>query len=388
MTRRPRLLLLCTAGTIGGTERVVLSLARQFASRGVDVRAIFPGSPTAGPLIAWARDEGVVAEAHADLLPMATARGMGDIMRLRALVRAWRPDVVNLHYGGNHISIKDVLAVRLAGRARCVVTVQHPTPWREAGMNKRRMTGLAAKLCDAVVAPSRAMRDVLLEAGITFSKIRLVPVGVRPPSVMPERPAARERLGLPREAFIVGSLGRVVREKGVYDLLEGFSATTPGANDVLVIAGEGSARSALEAAAAPLGSRVRFLGRVSSADDVYAALDVFALPSHNEGFGLVFVEAAFHGVPSIGADVGGVPDAIADGVTGLLVPANDCSAIAAAIAKMRDDAPYRLALGSAARDRARKEFTEELMADRYADAYGLSRYGASSAGVEETVSRV
>lgn len=386
MSRPTRLLLLSTAGTIGGTERVVLSLARQFSARGADVRAIFPQSANAGPLIAWARDEGVDAETDPRLLPMATVRGARDIVRLRALVRSWKPDVVNLHYGGNHISIKDVIAVRLAGRARCVASVHHPTPWREAGMNKRRMTRMATKLCAAVVVQSRAMRDVLLEAGVDRAKIRLVPLGVRPPAVTAERGAARERLGLPSGAFIVGALGRLVPEKGVQDLVTAFGSVPVSGSEMLVIAGEGPERGALEVDAAPLGSRVRFLGAVPSTDDFYAAIDVFALPSYNEGFGIVFVEAAFHGVPSIAANVGGVPDAIADGITGLLVPVGDHDAIAAAIVRLRDDAPFRRSLGEAARTRARREFAEELMADRYADAYGLPSSSVPAAVVEETAS--
>lgn len=384
MTRAPRVLLLSTAGAIGGTERVVLSLARQFSARGVDVRAIFPKSADAGSLIAWARDEGVAAETDPRLLPMATARGARDILRLRGLVRSWKPDVVNLHYGGNHISIKDVIAVRLAG-TRCVASVHHPTPWRNAGMNKRRMTRMATKLCAAVVVQSRAMRDVLLEAGVDRGKIRLVPLGVQPPATGMERRAARTRLGLQNDAFIVGALGRLVPEKGVRDLIAAFGTVPPTGSDMLVIAGDGPERNALESAAAPFGSRVRFLGAVASTDDFYAALDVFALTSHNEGFGLVFVEAAFRGVPSIGGDVGGVPDAVQDGVTGLLVKPGDTAAIASAIVRMRDDAPYRLALGAAAEARARAELTEALMADRYAEAYGLPGRAISDA-TEETAS--
>jgi glycosyltransferase involved in cell wall biosynthesis len=112
--------------------------------------------------------------------------------------------------------------------------------------------------------------------------------------------------------------------------------------------------------------RAIFLGRVPDTTDVYAASDLFVLPSHLEGFGLVFIEAAFHGVPSIGTNVGGVPYAIEDGKTGMLVPVKDDAAFAASIKKLWDHAALRQQMGEAARARACSEFTEARMAERYA----------------------
>ncbi len=91
---------------------------------------------------------------------------------------------------------------------------------------------------------------------------------------------------------------------------------------------------------------------------------------HNSLDGLlVYVEAAFYGIPSIGTNAGGAPDAIADGETGLLVPSGDIAALTAAIDRLHHDTDLRLRLGRAACLRANSEFTEEHMADRYAKIY-------------------
>jgi glycosyltransferase involved in cell wall biosynthesis len=102
---------------------------------------------------------------------------------------------------------------------------------------------------------------------------------------------------------------------------------------------------------------------------LYAAADVFVLPSYLEGFGLVYAEAAMHGVPSIGADVGSVPEVVKHGETGLIVPPAQPDALAAAILSLRDNGALCSQLGANARARAHAEFTEPLVADRYIDAF-------------------
>jgi glycosyltransferase involved in cell wall biosynthesis len=185
---------------------------------------------------------------------------------------------------------------------------------------------------------------------------------------MVSRAEARDKLGLARDAFVVSALARLSREKGIADLIEGV-ARVPESNVPvhLVIAGEGGARAELEAlAASRLNGRVLFTGQVPEASDIYAAADLFALPSHMEGFGLVYLEAALHGVPSVGTSVGGIPFAIKEGVTGLLVPLRDVDAIGRAIGTMRDDPERRKRMGQAARERVEREFSPSAMCDNYA----------------------
>lgn len=364
-------LITCSSVGVGGTEQLVATLSRQLSAQRWKVRTVFAQRPESDHLLEWCRNEGVLAEASPAVSGGGQEHTLQTTLALWSLVRADNRPVVNLHYGDNHISLKDVLAVRLSGLRRCVVTVHHPTSWQEVGERKRKMTYLAARLSHLVVVNSQATRRVLLEAGVPDDKIRVIPCGLRPPQALPDRSGARSRLGLSQDAFVVSALGRAVRGKGVPDLIEALSGMVDDFPDVmLVVAGDGPDRADMQQEARRrLGGRAVFLGFVDDTADVYAAADVFALPSHLEGFGQVYIEAAFHGVPSIGASVGGVPEVILDGETGLLVPVNDPPAIAAAIRRLHDDAGFRRSLGDAARRRAYAEFTDEVMANRYAQVF-------------------
>ncbi len=357
---------------VSGVTRTSLDLARQFAARGWRVRSVFPPSPRGQALVERARGTGIMTEQHPAVRDIVGPHTLGDMRALRRLATAGRPDVVNIHYGQNYISLKDVIAARLARPPRLVVTVHHPVPWSDMGGRKRAMTRLATLFAHAVTVNSRAMRDILLEAGVSPRKIHILPPGVHVPASLPGRDEARARLGLPVNAFVVGCVARLEPHKGVGDLIEAAARVPdPEGRLRVVVAGDGPERATLEnLGAALLGDRALLLGRVSDIGDVYAAADVFALPSHMEGFGLVYIEAAFHGVPSIGTGVGGVPDVVLDSETGLLVPPSNPDALAAAIARLRDDGALRRRLGAAARARAYAEFTEERMADRYASLFG------------------
>jgi glycosyltransferase involved in cell wall biosynthesis len=350
-----------------------VSLAHEFTERGWRVRTVFAGGSDASSLLDWCRDQGVEAETHPAVLRLIDSRRFQDLIALRQLVIESKPTVVNLHFGGNSISLRDVVAVRLAGLQRCIVTVHHPEPWSELDGRRRLLTRIAARLCSRVVVPSHATRDVLLQAGVPLEKIQVIFNGVRAPNSLPTRQSARNTLGLPQDAFVVSTLARLEPHKGIQDLIEALARISDPQEQLrLVVAGEGPLHRDLEAlAVSRLGTRGVFLGRVRDTADVYAASDVFALPSHMEGFGLVYIEAAFQGVPSIGTKVGGIPDAIADGETGLLVRPKDPEALAAAITQMRDHPEQRMLFGAAARARAAAEFTTRHMANAYERVYSL-----------------
>jgi glycosyltransferase involved in cell wall biosynthesis len=363
-----RTLILCTASEIGGMQRVVVDLARVLRGTGSAVRCVVPKSPQSGRLLEWAARQGVAMESQGALLDAAAPHTWRGVWRLRQFISAASPEVVNVHYGDNFMSLKDLLAIRLAQPGRIVATVHHPTDWSESGRLKKRMTVLAARLADAIVVPSRATANVLGAAGIAPSRICVVPNGVPVPERPPTRVDARGRLGLPPEAFVVGTLARLAPHKGIDDLVRAM-VKVDDPRVVLAVAGDGEERAMLETLAAPLGDRVRFLGRVEDAADLYASSDVFALPSLLEGFGLVFVEAAMFGVPSIAADAGAVAEVVENGLTGVLVPPGDPSAVAAAVTALRDDPATRDRMGRAARARAMERFTDRAMAAGYARVF-------------------
>jgi phosphatidylinositol alpha-1,6-mannosyltransferase len=159
------------------------------------------------------------------------------------------------------------------------------------------------------------------------------------------------------------SAGRLVRRKGVDTLLRAFAALWRGeAGPALVVAGDGPDRGRLEALARGLRVPVRFLGRVPDGElsGLYSAADLFVLAAREEpegdveGFGLVLLEAAACGTPAVACRSGGVPDAVDDGVSGLLVPPDDPAALAAALTRVLTDDALRRWLACGARARAER----------------------------------
>jgi len=181
------------------------------------------------------------------------------------------------------------------------------------------------------------------------------------------RLAARERLGLPASGPLIVCASRLVPRKGVDVLIEAVTRLAPHHPDLTVaVAGAGRDAGRLRTLAGRLGVRIRFLGRVPDADlaCLYAAGDAFAMVCRDrwagleqEGFGIVFLEAAASGVPQVAGSSGGAAEAVVDGVTGFVVRApRDPDAVATALRRLLDDPALRRRMGEAGRSRAEAEF--------------------------------
>ena len=247
-------------------------------------------------------------------------------------------------------------------------------------------TALARVLRDASIVvsagryPEAEGRRVAPDLAIPFVEIPPgVDTGAVAPLKAPERRAARARLGLPATAPIVASVSRLVPRKGMDVLIEAANRLAPSYPDLVVaIGGDGRERHHLERLAADSLVDVRVFGRVS--DDDRAALlgaaDVFVMACRNrwggleqEGFGIVFLEAAAFGVPQVAGDSGGAPEAVLDGVTGLVVKdPSDPGAVAEAIRTLLADPPLRRRMGRAARKRVQESFDTDVLASRLAEA--------------------
>lgn len=354
--------MLSSHAAIGGIAQIMVSTAAHVSARGWRADVAFPPLNDGGAFERWIADQGVELTSSETIAGLGRAKRWRDIPSLRSFIRDCAPDVVNYHVG-HTISLKTVLAVR-AARVPLVISAHDPYP---SSALVQRQSMLAGRLAARLVVNSTATRRMFEEIGIPARKIELILCGVEVPSELPTRSEARAELGIAPDALVIAGASRLDRRKGLHELIEAVASLPEAGPPVeLLIGGDGSERASLAAQIdATLGDRGRLTGRLPTLHTLYAAADLFVLPSRFEGFGLVYVEAALHGVPSVGYRAGGVPDAILDGETGLLVEPGDIAGLSAAIQRLRLDPELRGRLGARARERARHELTAAQMADRY-----------------------
>jgi phosphatidylinositol alpha-1,6-mannosyltransferase len=223
-------------------------------------------------------------------------------------------------------------------------------------------------------AAGRALPTTIVPPGVDVERFR--------PLTESERVLARHHFGLPATSRLVVSISRLVPRKGFDITIRAIARLHRSYPDVvLAIAGGGRDEGRLRRLAAELGAPVRFLGRVPN-DDLpllYGCGDVFTMLCRNrwggleqEGFGIVFVEAAACGVAQVAGDSGGAADAVVDGETGLVVrQPDDVEQAVAALRRLFDDDAERQRMGLAGRQRAEREFSYDVLAARLGTALGI-----------------
>lgn len=186
------------------------------------------------------------------------------------------------------------------------------------------------------------------------------------------REQTREKLGLPPAALVIGAVARIDPVKGIRHIVEAFKllhAENPNAH--LLLAGDGEDRPELEKLSREYGisDRLHFLGHRTDIADLLHAMDIFALPSLNEGYGKAIVEAFCAGLPVVATRVGGIPALIKDGETGILVPPADPAALANAISRLLNDPALRQQLSAASLRRVSDDLSVEAMIRRHDEIY-------------------
>jgi glycosyltransferase involved in cell wall biosynthesis len=208
-------------------------------------------------------------------------------------------------------------------------------------------------------------RSTLLGNGIDLHRFR---PGAVPADV---RAARRAEIGADDETVVVGMVGRLVVEKGYRELFAAARALGPGYKVVAIGPDDPEKADAMDRAeiAAAEAAGVVFLGQREDVDALYAAMDVFVLPSYREGFPRAAMEAAASGLPIVASDVRGCRQVVDDEVTGLLVPVRDAKALTEAIQILGKDPSLRSTMGKAAVERALDEFDERRVVQLVLDTY-------------------
>ncbi len=343
----------------GGGERQVAGLIRHLAQRGYEnVLAAAAGSRLAAMVPA--------ADARLRLLTIRNDLDVFAALRLRRLVALESPHVLHFHTSRAH-AMSPWLR-RYAPRSIVTRRMDYAPrrgPWTDLLYNRS---------VAAVVAISDEVRRRLVDAGVRRERITVIRSGVEPPAGLPGpagRALARARFGIGEE-LAIGIVAALERRKGHDVLLRALAELDAKSLPWRCLAcGGGSQREPLERLAAELGvmERVRFLGEQPQVADVLAALDVFVMPSRHEGLGVAVLEAMATGLPVVASAVGGIPEALEPGRTGLLVPPDDPVALAAALGELARDRERAQQMGKAGRERVLAEFSMEALTERYERLY-------------------
>lgn len=354
----------------GSAENTLLTVAEANTDRYQVALVTGPSKGERSPTEAIARKRGVhFADAPHLVRNVNLLADLLAVWELWRLMRQGNYDIVHTH------TSKAGLVGRLAARFAGVPIVIH-TPhghvfygyfgpvvtqifvWLErwaAGFSQR-IISLTAKGAQDHIDFGIAAREkfAVIHSGIDFSSFDQA--GLQPEAV-------RGELGIPLDGIVIGTLGRLTEIKGQDDLVEAFVTVRKLVdNPWLLLVGDGEEREMLLAQAERLGVADRLI-LAGWRQDIYAvlgAMDIFALPSHNEGMGKALVEAMYAGLPCVATRVGGVPELVSDDV-GLLVEASSPPALAEALCQLARDPERRRRMGEAGRLRAADYSVEQMV---------------------------
>ncbi|HEX6309612.1 MAG TPA: glycosyltransferase [Longimicrobiales bacterium] len=341
-----------SAAEWGGAERRSLALLAGLAARGHDI-AVYCNTPR---IAGKAREHGL----HAVISPLRGDVMIGNALTLARRLRDQRPDVLLL------ITFRRLLLGSLAGRLarvpRIVCRVGLATD--VARSTKYRL--LLRHWIDDVVVNAESLLQPFLASLPPRARVRVhvIPNGVEPRPATLARETARSENGIPADAFVVGCVARLVKQKRFDRLIEAVAQL----DDVhAVIAGDGYMREALHdlAHACGVADRVHFLGHREDVGNVHRMLDVYVVSSDQEGMSSGMLEAMAAGLPIVSTRVSGAAEALTASSTAGVITDFDHCAIAGAIRRLMQDDAARHAMGAAAADMARARFSADAMIDRW-----------------------
>jgi glycosyltransferase involved in cell wall biosynthesis len=354
---------------VGGAERLVVHLMEHLSRERFAPVCICLESPLGTHYEARVRASG------APLYFLGKGAGAsGSVLRqLNALFRQYRPAVAHTHIIGLNYAYPLMLRYRTPARVHTV----HNLAQREMGVRVGawvRQLAFRYRLGGVVpVAVADEVRATIQQL-YGYPDPPLIPNGIPTDEYAPNpdtRAQWRQAHGIEPRATVVTHIGRFAFQKNHALLVEAFAQVRSDAPLYLLLVGGGELENAVREQVAGLGlqERVRFLGVRADVADILRASDVFVLSSRWEGNPLSVMEAMAAGLPVVSTAVGGVPELVREGVTGLLVPSEDAGALAQALQALVDDPARRQAMGSAARQHAVAHFDIRHTARGYEQLY-------------------
>jgi N-acetyl-alpha-D-glucosaminyl L-malate synthase BshA len=359
--------------TFGGSGIVATELAMSLAAAGDQVHVVSYAMPSrlslARPNLSF--HQVVVPDYPLFEYPpysLALASKIAELARFQAL------DLVHVHYAVPN-AVSAVLARQiLAPHPLPVVTTLHGTDVTLIGNDPSYLetTRWAVRESDAVTAVSAWLSDATEEQlGLEDHPIEVIPNFVDPERYERAKGSTgARRWAKPGEKIII-HVSNFRPVKRVLDVLEIFLRLRQTMPARLLLVGDGPDRAKLESRcrAERCCDVVTFLGQLQSVEEVLVGADLFLLPSENESFGLAGLEALACEVPVVGARIGGIPEVVEDGSTGLLFPVGDVAAMAEGARALLADPERHRAFARRARQRAVERFSEEVVVGQYRALY-------------------
>lgn len=354
----------------GGLAKHVSALVAGLEAGGYEVGVVCePG----GPIAEAARAR------RLPVFPLALGRGWGPLGALQVAhaVGEMRAQIVHTH--SFRAGVTGALAMPLARQGRLVATIHNYLPGSDSMQPRRRREAWALRaLCrraSRIITVSETLgRDLETAWPEASGRWVAIPNGVDLQGAEPRPPAeVRRELGLPAAGPLVGMIARLAPQKGIPEFLKAAQWVCERRPEVhFALAGQGPLREEAERLRADLGleRRLTLVGEVDSPRGFAGALAALVVASTSEGSSLAAMEAMAAGRPVVATAVGGVPEVVADGETGLLIPPGDAEALAAAVEALLADPERAAEMGERGRRRAAERFDVRLMLARTKAVYG------------------
>jgi glycosyltransferase involved in cell wall biosynthesis len=355
----------------GGAETLLADFAAGAPAAGIELSVGYLQEVNGSPSAAALRMRGVEPE----LVGVRKLLDVESAWRVRRHVARVRPDVLHTHLGA--ADVHGTMAARSL-RVPSVSTIHLVAPATLAGLARREaarerlMAAARRHGSHRVIAVSDAARRAYLDAGLDReSRVVTVHNGIATRTPGRSRAQLRRELDIADTAPVVAMVSVLRDGKGhdiAFDAVHHLRQRHPGLR--LLVAGDGPARASIERLAQPLGDAVVFAGFRRDVVDLLGASDVLLLPSRMDAFPTSLLEAASVGLPVVATAVGGIPEIVDDGRTGLLIDGPPTSAgVARAVGRLLDDPALRMRQGRLARASFEARFTADHWAMRCRQIY-------------------
>lgn len=361
-----RVLHVVSTGKRRGAEMFASDLVGAMRLEGIEQRVVILRGAEPGDVPYEAPATIIGDDGENEALRLRTIRS------LRRLIDAWEPTILQAH-GGEALKYS-FLADRWAGRRIVYRRIGSVHPRTTFGVRKLAYGAMMRRASRIVALAEAGRRETIRVFRVRPQRIVTIPNGVDPRRVRShrDRDEVRGDLGLPTEARVVLSLGALTWEKDPLAQVEIAADVVSRSQKVLfLIAGDGPLRSRVDAAVdrGGLRGRVLLLGNRPDPGDLLACSDLLLVTSRTEGVPGAMIEAGMVGLPVVAYAIGGIPEAVQGGRTGLLAPAGDREALTGHVLGLLEDEEARQAMGRAAVEWTLSRFDIGMVAARYARLY-------------------